>query len=418
MKIVIVNTKQNGGGAAIAASRLFEALRKRGADVHFIVAEGEGGDGVTVLSGSFLGKLRYKCAFLLERVGIWVSNKLSRRGLFEVSTARFGMRISGLKTVREADIIHLHWVNQGMLSVGEIKRLVASGRQVVVTPHDMWYCTAICHHSFGCMRFTERCCFCRFLASPSERDLAARVWAGKAGMFNNRVGVVALSQWIRERIAASAVTGECVCRVIPNSVDCSVYNRGYDRRSVRERYGIAAEGKVVIFGAAKLNDPIKGSGMLFDAIGRCRYREEITLLLFGNIKGDDDFLNRIPCRHVYVGSIYDEAEKAALYAASDIAAVPSHYETFGQVIAEALACGTPALAFDNGGQRDIIEHGRNGWLAAYPDIDDMTRGLEWLVENCGEEIRRYAAESVEKRFSPDSVALRHIDFYNELLERQ
>ena len=172
---------------------------------------------------------------------------------------------------------------------------------------------------------------------------------------------------------------------------------------------------MVIFGAAKLNDPIKGSGMLFEAIERCKYRDGMTLLLFGNIKNDDDFLRRIPCSYVYAGSIYDEGERAALYAAADIAAVPSHYETFGQVIAEAAACSTPALAFDNGGQSDIIEHKRNGYLAVYPDIDDLARGLEWLVENRSEEMRRYASESIAGRFSPESVAERHLDLYRELV---
>lgn len=415
MKIAIINTKQGGGGAAIAAARLFAALRGKGVDVHFVVAEGKGGEGVTVLSDSFWRRLRYKSAFLLERIGIWRCNKLSRRGLFEVSTARYGLRISNLKAVREADIIHLHWVNQGLLSVKEIRRLVASGKRIVVTPHDMWYCTAICHHSYGCMRFTEMCRDCRFLASPSANDLASRVWKRKEGMFDNGVCMVALSEWIKERISASAITGGCKCRVIPNSIDCGIYHPGYDRTLVREKFGISPDRIVVIFGAAKLNDPIKGSGMLFEAIERCKYRDGMTLLLFGNIKDDDDFLRRIPCSCVYAGSIYDEGERAALYAAADIAAVPSHYETFGQVIAEAAACGTPALAFDNGGQSDIIEHKRNGYLAVYPDIDDLARGLEWLVENRSEEMRRYASESIAGRFSPESVAERHLDLYRELV---
>lgn len=415
MKIVIVNTKQSGGGAAIAASRLFSALRDAGIDVHLVVAEGNGGDGVTVLSDSLAGRLRYRLAFLFERAGIWICNKLSRRGLFEVSTADRGMCISNLKVVKEADIVHLHWINQGMLSIKGIKRLVASGKRIVVTPHDMWYCTAICHHSYGCTRFTDKCGDCRFLASPSEHDLAARVWSRKRGMFDKNVRMVALSRWIRERISASAITGGCKCDIIPNSIDCNVYHTDYTRKEVREKYGIPQEGKVIIFGAAKLNDPIKGSGMLFEAVERCKYRDMVTLVLFGNIKNDTGFLERIPCRHVYVGCIYGDAEKAALYAAADIAAVPSHYETFGQVIAEAEACGTPALAFDNGGQSDIIEHKKNGYLAVYPDIDDLTRGLEWLVENGGEEMRRYASESIAGRFSPESVAKSHLNLYRDLL---
>ena len=92
-----------------------------------------------------------------------------------------------------------------------------------------------------------------------------------------------------------------------------------------------------------------------------------------------------------------------------------NYPVVNITIAEAAACGTPALAFDNGGQSDIIEHKRNGYLAVYPNIDDLARGLEWLVENRSEGMRRYASESIAGRFSPESVAERHLDLYRELV---
>lgn len=417
MKVVLVNTMQSGGGAAIAAMRLFGALKKAGTDTEFIAAAGKGGDGITVLSNGFTSKLRYKFNFVAERLIIWLNNRLSRRNLFAVSIANSGFDITRLKAVREADIIHLHWVNQGLMSVTGIKKLIALGKPVVITAHDMWYCTAICHHSYGCERFVSGCKECRFLAAPSENDLSAHVWRRKSGMFGDNVTFVALGGWIKEQIERSGLTRGVRTVTIPNSVEISVFSPSADRSEERRKRGIADSDKVIIFGAAKLNDPIKGAEILFEAISQSRYAEQTVLVLFGNIKDDDDFLNRIPCRYIYTGSIADQKEQAGWYAAADIAAIPSHYETLPQVMIEAQACGTPAVAFDSAGQKDIIEHKRNGYLARYPDIADLTVGIEWLFENTGEEMRNYTADSARLRFSPEYVAEEHIKLYKTLFKR-
>ncbi|MBO5721118.1 MAG: glycosyl transferase, partial [Bacteroidales bacterium] len=71
MKVAIINTKQSGGGAAIAASRLHQALRAEGVDATLVVAEGEGGEATDVLSNTFIGKIKYKLNFIGERFRIW-----------------------------------------------------------------------------------------------------------------------------------------------------------------------------------------------------------------------------------------------------------------------------------------------------------------------------------------------------------
>ncbi|MEG1999406.1 MAG: glycosyltransferase, partial [Bacteroidales bacterium] len=345
MRIALVNTMQSGGGAAIAAMRLFDALKKTGADVQFITAIGKGGDNITVLSTGVVGKLIYKLNFITERLVIWINNRMSRRNLFTVSIANTGFDITRLKAVQQADIIHLHWVNQGLMSVAGIKKLIALGKPVVITAHDMWYCTAICHHSFGCERFMSECKECRFLAAPSDNDLSAHVWRDKINMYTNNVSFIALGHWIKRQLERSALTRNINMTVIPNSIETSLFHQT-DKTDERKKRGIKDNAKVIIFGAAKLNDPIKGAEILFDAIAQSRYVGEIVLVLFGNIKDDENFLNRIPCRYIYIGTIADQAEQAGWYSSADIAAVPSHYETLPQVMIEALACGTPAVAFD------------------------------------------------------------------------
>lgn len=416
MKVVIVNTKQSGGGAAIATRRLFNALRTQGVEVTFVVAEGEGGQGVVVLSNSITGKIRYKINFLWERLVIWLSNRLSKKNLFTVSIANSGVDITKLPQVAEADIVHLHWINQGMMSLKNISTLVAMGKPVVITPHDMWYTTSICHHAGSCNNFKTECKNCPLLVAPGSDDLSAKVWHSKKELYKQNVTFITISKWISQRLKASALTATSSQVTIPNIIETEIFiprNREHERT----RLGVLPNERLIIFGAAKLNDPIKGADMLFSAIERSGMKESIVLLLFGSIKDDNEFLSRIPCRYIYKGRVTDKEQQAKLYSAADIAAVPSHYETFSLVIAEAMACGTPALAFDSAGQTSLIDHKRDGYLAKYPNIDDLAEGIVWLSQNVTKEMRTKASEKIVKTMSPQVVAQQHISLYKTLLTK-
>ena len=417
MKVVLINTKQSGGGAAIAASRLHKALRKQGVDATFVVAEGEGGESIEVLSKNLYGKIKYKAAFICERVGIWLTNRFSRKNLFTVSTALFGTDIANLKAVKEADVIHLHWVNQGMVSLKGIESLVATGKPIVITPHDMWYATAICHHAEECNRYTKECKECLQLQFPSKNDLSAKVWKKKATLYKSNVVFVAISNWISQCLKASALTSANEQEVICNVMDTDTF-RPHSKAVCRQRFGILSDEKVLAFGAAKLNDPIKGADMLFKAIEQSGQKEKLVLLLFGAIKNDEEFLQRIPCRYIYVGSVTNKEELVQLYSAADVAVVPSHYETLPFAIAEAMACGTPVVSFDSAGQTTLIDHKENGYLAEYPSTQDFANGINWLLQNSDEKMRESAMAKIERIMSPQEVATQHIELYKRLLNKK
>lgn len=416
MKVVLINTKQSRGGAAIATSRLHKALRQQGVDATLVVVEGEGGESIDVLSKSLWGKIRYKLSFICERVGIWFSNSLSRKNLFAVSTALFGADIASLKAVKESDVIHLHWVNQGMMSIKDIERLVATGKPIVITPHDMWYATSICHHAGECNRYTAECRECPQLQSPSKNDLSAKVWKKKANLYKSNVTFVAISNWILQCLNKSALTSANEKRVICNVMDTDTF-RPHSKTACRQQFGILPNEKVLAFGAAKLNDPIKGADMLFKAIEESGLKDKLLLLLFGTIKNDDDFLQRIPCRYIYVGEQINKDDLAQLYSAADMVVVPSHYESLSLVIAEAMACGTPALSFNNAGQTMLIDHKENGYLAEYPSITDFAQGINWILQNADDTMRESAIAKIESIMSPQKVAIQHIELYKRLLNK-
>lgn len=417
MKVAIINTKQSGGGAAIAARHLHEALRQEGVEATLVVAEGDGGEATVVLSKTLWGKLSYKLNFIRERFKIFLANRLSRKNLFTVSTACCGTDVTNLPAVKEADIIHLHWVNQGMLSIKNIEELVATGKPIVITPHDMWYATAICHHAGECDKYKTSCNNCPYLTQPSHNDLSACVWDKKQNLYKKGVTFVSISRWMTERLKLSALTTGIECKEICNVIDTLLF-KPQTREESRAKLQIEQNQKVLLFGAAKLNDKIKGADMLFSAIEKSGIKDEIMLLLFGSIKNDDEFLSRIPCKYRYLGQVNAKEELVQLYSASDMLVVPSHYESLSLVIAESMACGTPAISFNNAGQTTLIDHKENGYLAQYPSVEDFAEGIKWLLQNVNDDMRKSANEKINRIMSPKIVATQHIELYKTLLQKQ
>ena len=140
MRVLIVNTSERTGGAAVAASRLMEALCNYGVKAKMLVRDKET-QSLTV--SALPGRRRSQCHFLWERFVIWLHLHFRRQHLFDIDIANAGIDITRLPEFQEADVIHLHWVNQGMLSLRCIRKILDSGKPVVWTMHDIWPATAI-----------------------------------------------------------------------------------------------------------------------------------------------------------------------------------------------------------------------------------------------------------------------------------
>jgi glycosyltransferase involved in cell wall biosynthesis len=106
------------------------------------------------------------------------------------------------------------------------------------------------------------------------------------------------------------------------------------------------------------------------------------------------------------------ARKQQLFANAFAFLMPIRWpEPFGMVIVEALAAGTPVLAFAQGAAPEIVEHGVNGFLV--DDEHEMAAMVDRCAEIDPEQCRRSAAE----RFSPDRVAARYEDVYRDAIDR-
>lgn len=421
MKVLIVNTSESIGGAAIAANRLTKALLQNGLKAKMLVRDRQTDDAATITFGS---KWKMKWHFLWERFVIWCHNGFSRKHLFSIDIANAGEDITALPAFKEADVVHLHWVNQGLLSLRIIEKILHSGKPVVWTLHDMWPCTGICHHAQGCTGFHSTCGQCRYLRCPQENDLSQKVFLAKSRIYpQGTLHLVAVSHWLHQQVKASALTGSLPSSVIPNTLSLQHFQIR-DKQDSRTKLGLPQEKAIILFGAARIDDPIKGFPTLLMAIeelissGRFR-REDLHLAYFGKIKYPQQILPLIPIDYTDLGWIKDAETLSVIYSAVDTVVCASRYETFGQTLIEAQACGCLPVSFNNSGQTDIIQHRKNGYLAEAYSTKDLAKGMEWaLTEGKGEVSAEEMRYEVMHRYSGDVVAQQYIKLYEDLLQQE
>lgn len=412
MRVLIVNTSEKKGGAAVAANRLTEALINNGVKAKLLVMEKQT---QSIYVASCVSRWWGMFCFILERLVIWIANLFSRKNLYTVSIANTGNDITRTPEFREADVIHLHWVNQGFLSLRSLRKILDSGKPVVWTMHDMWPCTSICHYSYGCMRFRDDCGECPFLRFPGRHDLSWKVMKKKVRLMKGRrINMVAVSNWLADQARQSAVTKYQNISVIPNALSLSHFHV-LSRSNSRELLALPDDRKIIVFGAARVDAPIKGLHYLLDAVqsllDRKTFRsEQLYLVLFGGIK-DEAVLKRIPIDHSYLGFV-DEDDLSAIYSASNVLVSSSLYETFGQTLIEAQACGCIPVSFNNSGQRDIIDHKVNGYLADYKSVESLADGLEWGLN--ADIPAAQLRNNVIRKYSESVVAKSYIELYNQI----
>ena len=135
MRVLIINTSDRTGGAAVAANRLMMALINNGVKAKMLVRDKDT-DSLTVVSLPKSPMNRWR--FLWERLVIFCRLRFQRRHLFEVDIANTGADITRLREFQEADIIHLHWINQGMLSLSGIRQILRSTSGRFWQPASLW----------------------------------------------------------------------------------------------------------------------------------------------------------------------------------------------------------------------------------------------------------------------------------------
>lgn len=368
MKILIVTYSDTQGGAAKALFRIASSLRLLGHDARMLVAT-KGSD----------------AAFVATPVGVrrngWaaVRRNLARAVIAVATGSRAGDRSLGIFAgglvdainTSDADVVMLGWVGEETLSIAEIAGI---RKPLLWRFSDMWPIT-------GTEHYVDAAAFYRYTTAGAATsdvagDLDGRVFRRKRKQWQIAPMAITPSRWLADCVSASAIAARWPLRVIPTPVDVELY-RPRDRQAARCSLGLPPNRRILIFSALHADsDPRKGWDLLAGALQRLD-PAEVSCIVVGRHPGAATIECPLPV--IDIGLVNDELRMAALYAAADVAVLPSRLDNLPQAGLEAQACGCPVVAFDSGGMRDLVDHGTSGLLATPFDIDDFAAAISAII---------------------------------------
>jgi glycosyltransferase involved in cell wall biosynthesis len=418
MKITLINTSDAGGGAPAACLRLLKALVSKKMDARLLVQHKKTGEErVEGIVKSFIGRLKANADFLRERIPFILFHERDKSVRFAFSTANAGTSIKNQLLVDDADIIHLHWTNSGFLSIADLKELVDTGKPIVWTLHDMWTFTGGCHYSGSCDNFMRQCGNCPFLRDADDNDISHKGWLRKAALYKDAQNItfVTCSKWLAGVAKQSSLIGNFRIEAIPNPIDITVFSPR-DKSTARQKWGVAPDVKIILFGAANINDRRKGISYLVEALDVLKNNyaqvEKIEMVIFGKNKHFDT--NTLPFKVHEFNLLTSADDLAEVYSLADVFVTPSLEDNLPNTIMEALSCGTPVVAFDTGGIPEMVDHQQNGYLAKFKDSVDMAKGLHETL-NADAQLAVNSRQKVLDNYTNEIVANQYINLYQSLL---
>jgi len=410
MKILHVNVTDIVGGASRAAYRIHSALCDAGVDSRMLVYRKYGNDSNVLGNHSLIQSFFINVRSVLDKLPYYTYRY--RTGYsFSPSRLPFSGVVSRINALKP-DIVHLHWINRSMIRIEDLLKINAP---IVWSLHDMWAFTGGCHYTEGCEGFKKECGNCKVLGSSKPYDLSSRIYDRKRKTYNklNNVIFAGTSKWIASEASASSLLIKKDVLNIPSSIDAKTF-KPIDKKGARHVLGLPEAKHLVFFGAMDAtSNERKGFKELRSALLKLPTpHTDLVVFGAGKPKAPQGFKQKAH----YLGQVQGEEKLCSLYNAADVMVVPSLQENLSNVIMESLSCGTPVVAFDIGGNGDMIDHKVNGYLAKPFDIDDLSNGIKWVLEHPQPEVLcKSAREKVLQFFDYGVVAKRYLELYEGIL---
>ena len=408
MKVVIVNTAANKGGAAVAANRLMQSLCAAGVECTMLVRESnQAQKNVQIFSSNYFLLKWNQALFFLELLLLQI---LKRNGK-EFSLAAFGPHLADHPLIKNADVINLHWAQNAYLSLSELQAIQNLGKPIAWTLHDMWAITGGCHYNEHCRKFESECDHCPMLKNDSLSNISLHQFKAKQKTYSDRIHFICPSNWLAAETSKSALTKNNPVTVIPNTLDLSEF-KPMDREQAKNYFGIQTDKKIILFVSMSLSDQRKGFEWFENAIlglekSDTDWKNKYEILAIGRAAAKPKFETTIH----YTGRLNGSKAMANAYAAADVFVTPSQQDNLPNTVVESLACGTPVVAFQIGGMPDLIQHLHNGYLAKFQDLADLQNGIVHCLTN---DLSNNTREGILTLVDSKKVAAQYIAVFENL----
>lgn len=423
MNIAILNTSDVTGGAARAAYRLHKGLINSGNKSIMAVKKKDSEDEAVVEVFPGISKNHKNEEYYINLIQrYYIDRKRS-----DVSNTIFsfpypGYDLSEAAVIQNAEIINLHWITRYQ-SIITINKLLSSGKPVVWTLHDQWAFTGGCHYSAGCDKFIFDCSDCPQL-QDDRFQLPSAVLNDKISLFNGaKLTIVTPSKWLAACAKKSRLFKDMRIEVIPNSIETDFFFPE-EKSTAKEKFGIAHDSILLLFGAEGGNEKRKGFAALLRAVKSCQSeprfnellkKDKLRIICFGN-PSSEIYATGIPV--ISLGYVTLDKILRDAYSAADLYILPSLEDNLPNSMLEAMSCGTPVVAFDTGGMPDMISDGVTGRLVPLSDSNELGNAILDIILN--DKSRRImninCRRLIERNYTLDVQAKHYISLFKELVE--
>jgi glycosyltransferase involved in cell wall biosynthesis len=412
MKVLHLSAGSLRRGASRGALWLHQGLLGQGVHSRFLTTDAAASEpGVQPVAPGRAGSLLLAGLKQLDRLPLR-AYRFDRRGT--LSPGWIGLPIQAMPGYHQADLIHLHWINDGLLDLRSLRRCP---KPIVWTVRDLWPTTGLCHYPQGCERQAAGCGHCPLLPAPAWPwpDPSRRGFRRKQRALRQApITFVGISPWVSQQLRTSPITAGRPVEMIWNCIDEQRF-QPLAKEEARRALGLDPAGGPYVLAELRspASEPWKGFQHLLQILPQLQ-RAGIRLLLFGAVPPDLEGL--LPSDVRLFGRIDNDAQLRRLYAAADVFVCPTLEEAFGKTMAEAMACGTPVLAFRCSAPADLVEPGLTGALVEAGNAAALWQGLQQLLPQA----RRMAAPCAEcavERFSAPQAAQAYQQLYGRLLHQ-
>ncbi len=411
MKIVHISHSDIIGGASRAAYRIHKMLLKNSIDTSMLVNIKSSSDPTVFSTDSKIEKLVNKwkqhLRFPINKI---LNSKLHGMHSPSIMPSKFLKKINSYN----ADIVHLHWVQGEMLSIKDISKI---NKPLIWTFHDMWPFCGCEHYAYNDRYIEGYTSNNRSKNEPRYFDINRWRWSQKVKSFTKPIQIISPSKWMTDCIKKSYLMKNWPIETISFPIDTSVW-RPKEKYLIRKQLNLEQNSKIIIFGAiGGKKDERKGYAILESALKYLKNISSFNNFIIITFGGDTKKIFYENGFKIYNFGIIDNDEfLRKLYSCSDVFAIPSKLEAFGQTALEANASGTPVVCFNKTGVSDIIEHKKTGYIAEYLNEKDFATGIEWILKNSTEtNFDDNCVNRVENLFSEEVIIKKYRNIYNNLL---
>ena len=300
--------------------------------------------------------------------------------------------------IQSSDIVHLHWVGN-MLNYRKFFTNVR--KPIVWTLHDM-------NPFMGALHFASD--MEKIAGDEHALRLERKISEKKALAYkkNPNLTIAPLCQWMKDESSASAAFSGRPHILVKNCVDVDIFNPQAKERCKLD-FRLPSDKKILLYVSQHVNNPRKGFGLLSSLASFLS--KECVLIVVGSgvIDGDENIIN--------IGRVNDFSVLSSLYASADALILPSVEDNLPNTMLESLCCGTPVIAFSQGGMKDVVIDGWNGLFAESMNENSLLAAIQKFIREGVAATREEISENAVKLFSPCAVANSYIAIYESILSK-